>query len=322
MLSMESIYDMIGINNMATLRLTFQDRVNNKHQLNYEIYQTDLASRWIGVVKENQQKHHNVVCSFSNKTNKNLSQVREDMNVCIKVINSNYDKILPFFKNVKNFDVKILNYLHEEYEIYGEKIDYFHNEELENSFIKLNHLIHLYEEAQKNTDDCFPNMSALFDFHPFGIHHPLLERDKIHLITDYKWGQLFLGYNTLGKDWSKVSIDNDIEVIKRNMVKSQQKFAAEAWINFGPDSTGHWENILFEKWFLGLPEELQKKVPIDNLNRLCFGRFLIGELIIDHNFLKFESNQDLWSVPTSTTKSRWNQEVFSTFEKLVNLEIE
>jgi hypothetical protein len=160
-------------------------------------------------------------------------------------------------------------------------------------------------------------MSVIFDFYPQTEFESLLERDKLHLTSEFKWGDLYLGYNTLGKDWLKVCLDNDLEVIERDMVKPQIKFAAEAWLNFGPDNFENNNVNMFTNWYEGLPANLQKKVPVDNLNALSFGRFQIGRIVIDeYYFLKYHNNLSDWLSPNHPIKKKWNEEVFSTFRKI------
>jgi len=77
----------------------------------------------------------------------------------------------------------------------------------------------------------------------------------------------------------------------------------------------------FETFYNSLPDETKAKVPLDKLSEMALGRFILGEVIIDDEFLKFDSNIDNWKVPNSKTKQKWNEEVFSTFRKVVNIEI-
>jgi hypothetical protein len=81
----------------------------------------------------------------------------------------------------------------------------------------------------------------------------------------------------------------------------------------------------FINWYEGLPANLQKKVPVDNLNALSFGRFQIGRIVIDeYYFLKYHNNLGDWLSLNHPIKKKWNEEVFSTFTptKLINEENE
>ena len=46
------------------------------------------------------------------------------------------------------------------------------------------------------------------------------------------WGWLYLGYNTLGKNWMSVSFDDDVDAVERNQIRPQRRFAAELFMNF------------------------------------------------------------------------------------------
>jgi hypothetical protein len=67
-------------------------------------------------------------------------------------------------------------------------------------------------------------------------------------------------------------------------------------------------------------EELQTKVPINDLNKLSLGRYLIGTVIIDDRyFLKYHNNASDWNSPNHPIKKKWNEEVFSTFKEIIKL---
>lgn len=306
---------------MATvLGFTFLDHNGEEHQLLYNLYETDLVRRWVALTKQNQADPEKFIhTNFTNISYSKISTVRQKMTECIQRINSLYDEPLPLYEDVEELSTPELNYLHEEFERYGDKWD---NAELREDFLLLNELIHLHEDLLFDKKDIFPNMALLYDYYPQGLHLPILERDKIWCTPLKQWGELYLGYNTLGKDWTKIYKDNDLEVIERNQVRPQERFAAEAWLNFGPDSKGTWEYQELEEWYLNLPEDLQKKVPIDNLNKLTFGRFKLGKLRIDQEFIdRYGGNEIEYKfIPSSKSKHDWNENVFSTFVSLKKIE--
>jgi hypothetical protein len=313
---------------MKILKCKFIDSSNNPYSLFYSIYDNDLTNRWIQMIEKNLFENKKIISKITNKTFKDVHLVRSEINECILKINKIYDNSLPLYTNVDIFDVNVLNYLHEQFEIYGDRIDELSLEypltrwskEMHENFLRLNELIHLHEDVIKSKEVPFPNAACLFDLIPQEHHSPILERDKLYLKSDLQWGKLYLGYNTLGKDWIKACVDNDLELVEREQVRPQKRFAAEAWLNFGPD-TDMYQYSKFEKWYLSLDESLRNKIPINNLNSLCLGRFEIGKIIIDNTFLRFDYDRRNWNIPNSDTKLRWNQEVFSTFRKLIDIEI-
>ena len=310
------------------LSLTFVDNKNKEHELKFTLYDTDLVNRWIDITKKNQQIEGQYINTrFTNITYEQISKVRQRLTDCLNRINSVYDEPLPLYGEIAELTTPELNYLHEEFERYGDRFEdlmrsaKWWSQELHNDFLELNEIIHLHEDLLYVKKDVFPNMAVLYDYYPQGLHMPILERDKIWLTAAMKWGEIYLGYNTLGKDWLKVIVDNDIEVMERDQVRPQERFAAETWINFGPDSDGVWEYKCLEKWYLKLPEELQKKVPIDDLNKLTYGRFKLGKLLIDQEFVnKYGGDLDGYMVPSSKTKRDWDENVFSTFVDLKKIE--
>jgi len=163
-------------------------------------------------------------------------------------------------------------------------------------------------------------MDALIDYYPAGVYVPLEEHDRLYLESDFKWGGLYLGYNTLGKDWLGVHGSNDLGVVVREQVRPQRRFAAENWIYFGRDYADFESVDRFEKWYLNLPSNVQEKVPMHNMNHLSLGRLYIGSVIINDYFLKYNRNVDSWKIPNSTAKLQWSTEIFSTFTKVVKFD--
>jgi len=91
-------------------------------------------------------------------------------------------------------------------------------------------------------------------------------------------------------------------------------------MNLGPDDYLNHNVRQFESWYNKLPTNLQANVPIDDLNRLSLGRFQIGYIEINNAyFLKYHNNWNDWMSPNHPIKKQWNEEVFSTFRKIVKI---
>jgi hypothetical protein len=148
-----------------------------------------------------------------------------------------------------------------------------------------------------------------------------MEMDKLLLETGFSWGRLYLGYNTLGKDWLAVAKDNDVEVIVRDMVKPQKRFAAETWLNFNIDQEEQNRVSSFINWCNALPFDIRKKVPFNNLNQLTLGRFPIGDIVINDTFLKIDPNPDHWKTYRHDCKLQWNHKVLTTFRSVEDIRI-
>lgn len=310
------------------LKLVFLDDRGKKHYLHFALYDTDLVKRWVEITKKNQQTPESYINTrFTNLSYSQISKVRTRLTDCLNRINSVYDEPLPLYEEIEELTTPELNYLHEEFERYGDRFEglihtvNWWSQELHEDFLKLNELIHLHEDLLYIKKGDFPNMALLYDYYPQGLHLPILERDKLWLTSMLQWGEVYLGYNTLGKDWMKVVFDEDIEVIERDQVRPQERFAAETWINFGPDSDGVYEIRRLEKFYSKLPENLQKKVPIDDLNKLTFGRFKLGRIMIDDYFLsRYGGTFEDYVVKDGNAKRRWDEQVFSTFVELKEIE--
>jgi hypothetical protein len=310
---------------MTTLQLHFLDNLDKKHIINFFIYNSNLAKRWIELTKKNQAiPEKSISAKFSNVSPTQIASVRKRLIDCITRINEVYDEQLPLYSDVETLRTSELNYLHEQFELYGDRYEKlmaektYWTQELHENFLQLNELIHLHEDVNLSASQKFPSMSLLYDYYLQGLHEPILESDKIWLSNQFDWGQVYLGYNTLGKDWMKVMADNDLAVIEREQVRPQRRFAAETWINFGPYS-GDYALTIFERWLNDLPESIRSKVPVDNLNTMTLGRFKIGQVIIDDYFLKYNSDRAQWKIFNSQAKLDWNINVFSTFVKLIDV---
>lgn len=304
------------------LEIKIKDKFDQHHYLTYKIQRTYLASRWFSLTKTNLDNPiHRIESAFYNKTSADVPEITNTINQLILNINELYDKVLPTYTIM---DTTKLNYLHEQFEIFGKRLDELYksgkfSNELQNKFFALNDAIHICEDAIITEPNKWSGFGVLYDIHPVGLHLNLKEADKLLLETSFPWGRLYLGYNTLGKDWMAVSKDNDLEVINRGMVKPQKRFAAESWLNFNGDQEDNTKVSAFIDWYSKLPADTQKKVPFHNLNQLTFGRFPIGQIVIDDTFLKIDSNPDHWHVPRHNCKLQWNHEVLTTFRSIESI---
>lgn len=308
------------------LNITIRNIDNTLTHLAYQLFDNPVAERWTNMTQKSLDEKYEIYSRFTNKDMKNIDYLIDEINKVIAIINQIYDKTLPVFTDLKQLDIAILNYLHEEFEVYGERIVELQdkktwNEVMHNAFLRLNEWIHIIESAIHNETEKFPNYTALYDFLPAGIHEPMTEEDKLFLETKYKWGGLYCGYNTLGKDFFAVCMDNDLEVIDREMVRPQRRFAAETWLNFGQDSVHFDIRHAFHKWYCGLSDEQKSKVPINNLNELTLGRLVLGQLIITDNILDFHNNYNDWMSPNHECKVKWNKEVFSKAKEIIKIEL-
>jgi len=309
---------------MKTLEVKIRDKFDEFHYLKYRLYETDLVDRWVKLTNRNlKNPNHSINTVINNRTEADVPEISNLLKEIVAKINVEYDKHIESFDDIDNLK---LNYLHEEFEIFGQRMDELFlagrlTDTLTNNFFALNEHIHMCEDALITKTGSWGGFGILYDICPTGLHLPIKQEDKLYLETPIGWGKLYLGYNTLGKDWFSVAKDNDIDVVARNMVKPQKRFAAETWLNFNGDSTPTQVVSFFQEWVNGLPPELQKKVPYHNLNELSLGRFQLGELIIDQNFLKYDRDPLHWKAYRHECKKEWNHNVLTTFRSVESIKI-
>jgi len=313
---------------MTRLAATFLDNVGNRHILQYKIYDTVLAKKWLDVIRENQKDTNKYIhTSLYNATGKDIPSIYQDLEDTILKINKEYDMLLPLY-DMSVIGRKQLNKLHDLFENYGDRIPELesirkHTKTLNLNFLNLNELIHKYEIALTNkSPHRFPYMAATMDYWPQTIFRNIEPLDKLSIQSHYEWGQLFLGYNTLGKDWLTACSDNDTDIIVRGAVRPQKRFAAESWFCFGSSNNTKFSEIInFERWYNLLPTNLKPKVPVENLSELVLGKFLVGEIIINEYFLHYDPEPTNWLLPKSEAKKKWNTDVFSTFTQIEKIRI-
>jgi hypothetical protein len=56
-------------------------------------------------------------------------------------------------------------------------------------------------------------------------------------------------------------------------------------------------------------DSISNDVPLDNLNQLSLGLYLLGEIIITDAFLDFHPTASDWYVPNHICKLSWNRDV-------------
>lgn len=324
--------------------------------LTYNLQDNSLTPKWIDVV--NQRKEENpppstiekffkgdqfpkdpLELKIANKTPDDLPELLNKLNELSTEINKYYDIPLPIFTSVDQIDYKILNYLHEEFERYGERhaeMQLHYTEIRENQdpnvwpgivfkvefhqlWLDLNQWIHITENAMHN--DGWPCFSCLVQYLPFVEEGaPIDEIDKLFLENDCHWGHLYLGYNTLGKDYSHAYDDKDDRVVFNNQVKVQKYLSSEVWLNFSK-SASTVPHKDFELQFYNWWKNINPPVPFPNISELALGRYYLGSLSFDQTFLDFHPVHDDWLIPDSDLRKDWTLKVFSKIVKATGIKI-
>jgi hypothetical protein len=279
------------------------------------------------MVLENQKFDDKYIhTTLYNVSGSQIPEIHEDIINTIKAINEVYHIPLPLYEDCSVLNNEQLNYLHFMFEQHGDRVPELqaknlHRRETHLMFLRLNEIIHAYEAALENNRSKFPNMTIMFDYYPQTIFQQIEPIDKLYVRNNFLWGELYLGYNTLGKDWLTAAGDNDLDLVQREQVRPQQRYAVETWLCFRKDEHPTGKLEFFEKWYNSLDPDTKSKVPINQLSDMSLGKFIIGELVITNELLKFDPEINNWKIPESSTKNRWNTEVFSTFRKVTNIKI-
>jgi hypothetical protein len=286
---------------LKILSFVIRDKYKKLHTLRYALYNTPLANKYVAALDANVAiANNNIDSNFNNKVEADYPDICNEIKALVKSINQSCDYLtLPEYDTIQQ---KELNNLHELFEDWGAVPRQQEDRSLAHKFFKLNDLIHMCEDTFMDGRV----MGAIVDVKPSiesgkGCKHfRVTEKDKLLLTDQYNWGRLYLGYNTLGKDYLAAMKDNDIRLIQNDQVKPQVRYAAEVWLNFGPDQ--HLPTKFeFAKWLDTLDEKTSSKINLNDVQ----GRLLLGELIIDK--------------PVGFDKVKWNKEVFSTFREVVDV---
>jgi hypothetical protein len=293
-------------------------------QLTYYLQPNSLREKWLNEVKTYLNRSNaSLNLKISNKNYLHLNELTEKINSIVKDINTAYNSnMLSFLSGTSDANREKLNSLHEKFEEYGADKKLYLGEDVHRLWLDLNEWIHVTEVAMGTTVKDFPEYSALVSVYPPYDGRRLEEKDKLFLTTDFSWGHLYLGYNTLGKDYMHACHDDDVRVVTNKQVKVQQRYSSEVWLCFQNKTyCQKTTELQFYKWYETIEQEAQEIIPIENLNALALGRYFLGHIVIDDDLLRFHPIEDDWYFNTEVQK-RWNNEVFSQIKRVVEIEID
>jgi len=310
------------------VEFTFELEDGKPLQLVYFLQPNSLREKWLNEVRTCLNKDNAYLnLKISNKDRRHLNELIEKINSIVKDINLAYKrKILMPLDGIGSVDREKLNKLHESFEIYGEHSaciggKLYRGEHVHNLWLDLNEWIHITESAMESTEDSFPEHSCIVTVYPPYPGRILEEVDKLFLSTDFSWGHLYLGYNTLGKDYMSSCFDNDIRVITNNQVKIQRMYSSEVWLCFSKKI--YYQKTMemsFYAWYQTIEQEAQELIPIENLNKLALGRYYLGHILVNEDLLKFHPIEKDWYTDEDLQK-RWNNEVFSQVKNITKIEL-
>jgi len=310
------------------VRFTFELENGELLPLTYLLQPNSLREKWLNEVQTYLNEDGTYLnLKIANKNYSQLKQLTEELNSIVKKINYiyGYEIVVPL-DGTGDVCREKLNNLHEKFEEYGEHSSYnggslFRGQKAHDLWLDLNEWIHITEIAMETTEKDFPQYSALVTVYPPYPGRKLEEKDKLFLTTESLWGHLYLGYNTLGKDYMHAAQDNDVRVITNNQVKVQELYSSEVWLSF--QGRSYFQKVTemeFYQWYETLDQEAQEKIPIENLNTLALGRYYLGIIMIDDHFLNIHPVKKDWYIKEELQK-KWNEQVFSQVKSVTKIEL-
>jgi len=193
-----------------------------------------------------------------------------------------------------------LNQLHSKF------VDHAKEGATEDEF-QINLLIHALES--KNNNDLTEFDTTVKFYKSTDVRIPIKEEYKLWLTTDHKWGDLLLGFATLGKPWDEIARTND----NLDDLNIQKNITSETLMFF---NAGFPYLKAVEKQFYSWAKSSKYNVPLDNLNNLALGHYILGEVIVTDTFLDFHPIISDWYVPNHACKLKWGRDVLGYDAKI------
>lgn len=281
--------------------------VDDEHTtvLHYAVMDHKVAVDWLELVDAGIENAVEISQNYRRyRTAQEVCDLFDKFIQLIKSINETYDINLEEPISLDELDDEILNSLHRKFEEYGDRIKTLvstnkFDKDLHKKFLQLNDLIHIMQFIKKKTKK--PLRRCTIDFLPTGKHLELTRNDYMLFVSDTQWGWLYLGYNTLGKPWISVALDDDLSAVIENKVKPQKRFAAEFTINFDQQFLSHSMKMYLYKWCaLNNIQEITNKESIDELAlgviplAVLIGYTKDGESHLSISIDKDKFNTDIW----------------------------
>lgn len=177
----------------------------------------------------------------------------------------------------------LLNYLHHEFHKFEENYP-ISNSLLYDPLQQLNVDVHAVEHLLYVAPDHRASRLSFFYFTKTGLEKPKLTEEMFPYfnIDCLVNGCIYLGYHTVGKNLQHCYVDNDIELVKKGMVRPQQFISSEVSIVFSikEDFSEHYAEYMKEKieeWVID--NSLQDYVDMNDKRNLLPGHPLLGKLV-------------------------------------------
>lgn len=158
---------------------------------------------------------------------------------------------------------------------------------------KLNRLIHVYEQFLSNRDT--PRINSFFRFDGATVL-PIENEDLLFFKMDRGYGDLCMGYNTLGKHWLEIAGRGEVDKI--DSVVTQQHINCEGYMLYRPSyETPFTVSKHFVEWY---KKNTDKPIKLD----MALGYIVVGKLVmpLDWNNV-YNQERDEWTYFLSEYKN-------------------
>lgn len=180
----------------------------------------------------------------------------------------------------------------------------FVTENTTQNWLDINFYIHALENRLSSKYADY-DTSIVFYKSPIPISVALIEEHKLWLTTEQRWGRLLLGYETIGKDWIDIAHNHD----NLTDLSIQKKIGSETLMVFNSEQPySYGDAIDFYRW----AKKSTYNIPLDNLNKLALGRYILGDLIITDTFLNYHPTASDWYVPNHKCRLTWNRDIIGS----------
>jgi hypothetical protein len=198
------------------LAITLHNNLGQTKILQWIIRDSNLATRWAALIKNNPRQNEHYHSEFdwytAGHTQSHFDKIVSNMATICKKLNADKGFNIPghWFENVTR---ESLNQLHLEFHKLAERSPD------DSDVNQLNYIVH-------NAESCLANIkwgkkfsNLIVNFNVFA-NMPLLPEDYLEFDTySIEPGMLILGYDTIGKSLFHCYNDNDIDLIKQQMIR-------------------------------------------------------------------------------------------------------
>lgn len=274
--------------NKKGFRVWYSDGINTL-PLTYVVYDHLAAQKYWSLLKASidQEASLEYETSFM-YSQEDLKSTYDEMNNIIRNIKTSEDIDLGEISNLTD-----LNALHHKVE---------EHEKCTSNWAKLNRLIHKLEQyisMQENK----PHFNSFFSFNP-NFTLPLEKLDLLFFRIDRQFGDLCVGYNTLGKNWLEIATSDDVEHIPN--VEPQKHLSAESYMILLPYRRDPMAvTDIFARWY-------REHCNQNDLNlEMALGYCVVGKLIMPVE----------WEDPSNTERDKWLVEILKPHDQIKSVEL-